>query len=236
MSLKTPKKGPGDAAHAVVSAGLGSIPVAGAAASELFKWLVTPSLDKRRDEWMEAVAENLRKHEKRIGGLERLQKDHQFQDALIQASRIALGTSREEKREALRNAVINSALPNPPEILIQEVFLSFIETMSVWHLKFLKLAQDPQAPFRKPGMPNPGVIMNAIDQSSPVGNINSLIETVFQDLRGRNEIYRYVWTDLVEKGLIRRVDMGAIGMSTMEKKTTPFGDQFLTFIETPVGE
>lgn len=220
--LKPPKRDALDAAHAIVSAGLGSIPVAGAGAQELFKWLITPSLDKRRDEWMESVAAKLQEHEDRIGGLERLRNDPQFQDALIQASRIALGTSHEEKLEALKNAVINTALPQCPEVLIQETFLNFIEVMTVWHLKFLKLAQDPPG-FYKEGMPHPHAL----------GNINSLIETVFPDLKNRNEIFRYVWMDLVDKGLIKRIDMGANGFSVLEKKTTAFGDQFLAFIENP---
>lgn len=215
MEVTPPKRNSKDAVHATLTALTGSIPVAGAATSELFKWLVTPSLEKRRDEWMEAVATKLKEHESKIGGLESLKSNDQFQDSLIRASRIALSTSHAEKKDALKNAVINSALPNPPEPLTQEIFLNFVDVMNVWHLKILKLAQFPRM--------SPG---------GPMGSINQLIERAFPELKYNSDLYKYIWMDLIDKGLIKRIEMGAFGGSLYDKKTTSFGDQFLTFIET----
>ncbi len=48
-----PKRDAGDVIHAMTRAGLGTIPIAGAAASELLNLIVTPSLEKRRNQWME---------------------------------------------------------------------------------------------------------------------------------------------------------------------------------------
>lgn len=53
----------GDIIYATVKAGLGSIPVLGSAATELFGLVVTPPLDKRRQEWMNEVAERLKELE-----------------------------------------------------------------------------------------------------------------------------------------------------------------------------
>src|SRR5882724_12867217 len=117
-----PEKSTGDAVHAVARAGLGALPVAGAAASELLIALVTPPLERRRNEWMAEVGDALLKLEERMGVvLESLQTQDQFVDVAVAATLIALRTSNKEKREALKNAILNSALPNPPEESLQKM-------------------------------------------------------------------------------------------------------------------
>src|SRR6266571_8793264 len=97
--LDPPKKTAGDAAHALIRAGLSAIPVAGGTAVELFQALVTPPLERRRDTWMREVGEAIQRleSEKKIQ-LDQLQKDEKFLDTLMQASGAALRTSQEEKR------------------------------------------------------------------------------------------------------------------------------------------
>jgi hypothetical protein len=138
-----PEKSAGDVIHAVARAGLGMIPVAGAPATELLTLIITPPLERRRGEWMAEVGEALRKLEEQMGVvLESLQTKDQFVDVAVAASQIALRTSNKEKREALKNAILNSALPNPPEESLQKMFLSFIDTLTVWHLKLLDLFNE----------------------------------------------------------------------------------------------
>ena len=141
---KTPSMSAGDSVHAVARAGLGTIPVVGAAATELLSAIVTPPLEKRRNQWMEEVGDALRTLEKKMGiVLESLQENEEFIDVAIEATQIAIKTSNQEKRKALKNAILNSALPNPPEESLQKMFLSFIDTLTVWHLKLLELFNDP---------------------------------------------------------------------------------------------
>jgi hypothetical protein len=64
---KSPKATKGDAGHAIVRAGLGAIPVAGSAATELFNAIVVPPLERRRSAWMEQVGEALRRLEEQRG-------------------------------------------------------------------------------------------------------------------------------------------------------------------------
>jgi hypothetical protein len=72
--FKPPKAGIGDAAHAIARAGLGTIPLAGAAATELLNAIITPPLERRRNEWMKEVGEALRSLEEQNGiNLEELQ-------------------------------------------------------------------------------------------------------------------------------------------------------------------
>jgi hypothetical protein len=98
-----PKSGDGDIGYAVVKAGLGSIPVVGAAAAELLGLVVTPPLERRRNKWMAEVGDALRQLEEKMGVvIETLQDNDQFVDAAIEATQIALRTSNAEKKEALK--------------------------------------------------------------------------------------------------------------------------------------
>ena len=85
---KIPK---GDDLHATVKAGLGSISVLGLAGAELVGFVVTPPLDRRRQEWMNEIAERLILLEEcnRVNFSSLLQND-QFLDTKMQATTIAL--------------------------------------------------------------------------------------------------------------------------------------------------
>jgi hypothetical protein len=186
-TYKPPEKSAGDAVHSVTRAGLGTIPFAGAAASELLTAIVTPPLERRRSKWMEEIGEALQNLEEKMGVvLESLQEKDQFIDVALEATQIAIRTSNQEKREALKNAILNSASPNPPEESLQKMFLSFIDTLTVWHLKLLDLFNDPQAYIQKQNLQFSNNSMEAISH---------LIENAFPELRGRRDFYenRFSW-------------------------------------------
>ena len=87
---------------------LGKVPIPGLA--EVFSRIFAAPLEKRRLEWMKEVAGGLRKLEVEHGvRLEQLQDNPAFIDAVFRASQAAVLTSQEEKKAALRNAVLNSA-------------------------------------------------------------------------------------------------------------------------------
>jgi hypothetical protein len=88
----------------------GSIPVAGAAATEIFNWFVKAPLENRRDERMRHVGEALEElRTKRGVDLNDLQNNKGFVDAVMQATHIAMRNHQTEKRSALLNAIKNSA-------------------------------------------------------------------------------------------------------------------------------
>ena len=59
---KRPDPNMGDCAHMVIRAGLSAIP----GAAELFSWVITPSLERRRDEWIESIAVALKVLEEKL--------------------------------------------------------------------------------------------------------------------------------------------------------------------------
>ncbi len=135
-----PKPTTGDTAHLVSTAILSAIP----AASELFEYFVTPPLQKRLDAWREDVAEALRQLESGKGiNLTKLQSDEHFISILMQTTTIAMRNHQAEKLRALKNAIINSAIPSRPKEDLHLVFVRFIDELTPIHIKLLSfLAQE----------------------------------------------------------------------------------------------
>jgi hypothetical protein len=213
-----------DAAHAIVRSGLGAIPAAGSAAVEFFNWLVTPPLERRRREWMEGVADGLRALEERNHvNLEELRNNEDFVDVVLHATQAAMRTSQQEKRDALRNAVLNAAAPGAPELAEQQTFVSMIDSFNEWHLRLLKLFQDPRA---------------HAGRNMSMGALAHVLENAYPELGGKREFYDQVWRELHGRGLTTtdglHVTMSSHGLGA--KRTTAFGDRFLTFISSHVEE
>lgn len=55
--LTPPSDTAGDRLHALVRAGIPTIPVVGSPAVELFNMVIAPPVQKRQREWMESVAQ-----------------------------------------------------------------------------------------------------------------------------------------------------------------------------------
>jgi len=112
--------------------GLGAIPFAGQAAVEIFNALLTPPIEKRRNEWMESVASAIQKLEEKDDKLvERLQQDEIFQSVLLQASWAAVRNHQVEKLTSLRIAVQNSAIASNDAHLL---FVRFVDELTPTHL------------------------------------------------------------------------------------------------------
>ena len=228
-----PRVSVGDAVHAVARAGLGAIPIGGASANELLTAIVTPPLEKRRNEWMRKVGEGLRGLEKQMNiVLETLQSDDTFIDAAMQATQAALRTNQSEKLNALRNALLNAALPNPPEEAVQQLFLTFVDSFTVWHLKILNFVYNP---------PVGGVKLRTDHAHVHFSELPRSIEATFPDLKGRYPFYNQIIQDLSARGLL---DLGAMHtsheMATMQGipsvKITDLGKEFIDFITSPLKE
>ncbi len=223
-----PKAAVGDTLHAVVRAGLGAIPVAGNAAVELFNAIVTPPLERRRDEWRKSVGEKLKELEDAgCVRAEDLMHNDAFITTMMQASNAAIRNHQPEKLDALRNAVANAALPHPPEASIQQLFIQFVDGFTVWHLRMLDLMQDARRWFQNNG------------KSAPQFAISSSFERVllaaYPELDQHREFYDLIDADLKQRGLSAgsgmHVMMSAEG--AYQKHTTTLGDQFLAFISPP---
>jgi len=218
-----------DVGYAVVKAGLGSIPIIGAAVGELFQLLVTPPLEKRRTEWMNNIAKKLKELEENKNlNLEELRENELFIDVVTQATQLAIKTSETEKLEYLKNAVLNAATEESLDISETQVFLNFVSDFTVWHVKILKLFDDPTEWFK---------INNKKPKDYFSAGLSNILLDAYPELNGRGEFYNLVWKDLERCGFHRTSDLNAsmTGTGLMAKRTTNFGKKFLEFItENPL--
>jgi hypothetical protein len=104
--------------------------------------------------------------------------------------------------------------------------VAFLDLFTVWHLRVLKLFQDPQGWAQHNRHQFPSFYM---------GGLSSVLESAYPELGSRRELYDQLWQDLYQRGLVNtdsmHTTMTATGM--MAKRTTVLGDQFLRFIEEP---
>jgi len=225
-----PERKIGDVAHALVKGAIGSAPLVGNFAAELFGIVIAPPLDKRRAEWMDQIAQGLTEVEGKVEGfrIEDLSNNDAFISIILHASQAAIRNHQAEKREALRNAVLNVAIGKAPEDDLQLMFLNLVDSFTTWHLRILRLFQTPEEHGKKVGM--------SPDQISFAGSPSDLLEKYYSDLQGKRAIYDQIVSELHSRGLfgIDSLHSTMTGRGVFAKRTTELGDQFLNFITSPI--
>lgn len=223
------KKTGGDIAHAIAKAGISGIPVIGGPVAEIFSLIIVPPLSKRRDKWIESIAEDLKKLEEKVSGfkIEELSENDAFITAVTHATQVAIRNHHHEKLEALRNAVLNAALPNAPEEDLQLMFLEFVDTLTPWHLRVLKFLDNPKEWGQKYGISYP---------NWSGGGANAALEHAFPELRGKRQLYDIFVKDLYSRGLLSTdsLHITVTGEGILASRTTDIGKQFIAFVTSPL--
>jgi len=130
MDTKPPGKSTGrEIVERAVEAGLGSVPLVGAALAVTFVTALSWRLEQRREQWFTELAEAVEELGKRVDDfdLESLADNDLFVDAVVSATRTIEHTHQEEKISALRNAVLNSVAPDAPDADTQAIFLNLTD-------------------------------------------------------------------------------------------------------------
>lgn len=223
------KKSTGDVAREAGKAIISAVPAAGGPLQVLFENIYTAPLEKRKQAWLEKLAEAVSILQEKVDGLtpEKLAQNEAFITISLQASQIAIRNHQKEKLEALRNAVLNSALPNPPEEDQQLIFLRLIDQLTPWHLRVLALLNGPEEWMRNHGINNPGW---------GVGGVSTVLEHCFPELRGKRELYDQLVRELQTEGLIGQgefLHLTMTGNGMVQSRTSQLGKQFLKFISNP---
>lgn len=226
-----PKTSAGDIAHKIVKAGLSAVPLAGGPAAELFNAIITPPLAKRRNKWIESIAEGLKQLEEKVEGfsVESLSENEMFITTVMHATQSAIRNHQEEKLEALRNAILNAATPNPPEEDLQMMFLNWVDELTPWYLRILKFFDNPKAWAQKHGITLP---------DRPMGAPAHALEDGFPELRGKRNFYDSIIKDLYSKDLmgLESLHTTMTGHGIYVSRTTDRGKQFIQFITSPIEE
>jgi hypothetical protein len=201
------------------------VPVAGSALQVAFNELAGRRLADRRTRWFNDLAGKMHKLEEQVGNFEQLTSNDAFMDALTAASQIADRTSRVEKLEALRNAVVNSAMPDAPDADTQQLLFDMIDRFTPTHVRMLKLLSDPPGWFSRYGISRPNI---------SAGPKTAIIEAGMPELAGRRDLIDRYAGALTGTGLINQALTGMMTESGLWAiATTPLGIEFLAFVADP---
>jgi hypothetical protein len=220
-----PKSTTKDTIHTLARAGISTLPVVGAPAAELFNSIIIPPLNKRREEWMESVATGLIELEKEVKGfsIASLSDNQMFLTIVSHATYVAIRNHEEEKLLALKNAVINTALTTSPDEDIRLMFINFVDSLTPWHLKILKLLHDSIGVLTERGLGQP---------SWPSGSVLRLIKYAYPELGNRDDFSNQICRDLYNRGLIVTDSFGVGVGDFLVQRTSNLGNQFIDFISS----
>lgn len=223
------KKSAGDVAREIGRAVVSLIPAAGGPLQIAFENLFASPIERRKEAWLQQLSSVVNEVVGRVAELtpEKLVQNEAFVTVTMQASQIALRTHQHAKLEALRNAVLNAALPNPPQEDEQVIFLRLIDQLTPWHLKVLSILDDPVQWMTRHGVANPGW---------GIGGPSTVLEHCVPELRGQRETYDQIVRDLQLEGLLGQgqfLHVTMTGGGMVASRTTDRGKRFIRFITSP---
>ena len=138
-------------------------------------------------------------------------------------------THEQEKLEALRNSVVNAAMPDAPDATIQAIFLNAVRDLTPWHIRILKWLQNPLAWCEHKGVQLPS-------KSSSI-SLGAFLEMSMPKLKERPGFYKIIVTEFFRREFMTTqnldTSMGPTPSGLYAERLTPLGDDFVRFIEAP---
>jgi hypothetical protein len=192
---------------------------------ELYNTVIGPEISKRYGEWSESLDSKLMEAEQARDDfrIEDLVDNESFVSTVLQATQSAMRSHQEEKLEALKNAVLNSALPTAPEEDKQAIFLNLIDEFTPLHLKMLSMYKN--------------ITDDKIGGPVMSSDLEIIIDGVFPDIKNNVGLYSVIIGDLASRELVRK-DYGGTFADNIgthyAARITPMGIEFLDFISSPL--
>lgn len=204
---------------------------------------IPTSFQRRVAAWLSDAQRAIRDLQRRVKDFEDLQRDPEFREFVADITAAAMRTHRQEKRDALRNVLVNAALPagaKSRSIAKARTFLRFVDDLDVPHLLLLELMNDARAFLAKRNRPLPGPAANWMiekDAGTWHQSPRSLLSIVSDVLRDDipEDLHDIVMQDLVRRGLVGK-DAEGHGFSTLctgNSLASPLGQEFVRFIADP---
>lgn len=231
------KQTPEDHLHTVVRAAFSAVQIPGVAgpATELFCALFRPPVMKRLEAWLDLLIRAFAELREKVEGFDpdSLASNEDLVSAVQHATQIAVRTHQQEKLDALHNAVLNVAAGTAPGDDLQLMFLGFVDVFTPLHLRMLKFFQDPSRSLACAGKRPPlhPSVYNTMAEVLPIASLTAGFgEQVFLDLVNRSLVSAHG----LQEGQPRAWAHVLTGRNEVtEKRTTPLGDAFFAFIESP---
>lgn len=224
----------GDFANITAKAFLASIPVVGNFAAEYFGLLITPPMEKRREQFFQELANDLARLEEQVGAfnMQKLFTDEQFLSSFLQASRLAAVNHNQENLQALRNALLNSALPKSPDEIRQKIFIEWAGEMTTWHIKILRLFADQTVHIPDLHLDNPEWRLDG----NGINRLAEIIEARYSETEGNYDLYLQIVSDLHARGLLTHTRPARHSLARISESPilSRGAEEFLSFITSPI--
>lgn len=193
-----------------------ALPGGGTAAAILSMAVAEPAA-RRAETFMVELAKRLIRLESRFEGfqIDSLASKPEFASAVLQAVTLAQRAHQDEKRLALLNSVLNTAVSRDAGQEFEVVVLSLLDSMTTSHLRILRwLADNPLHLMLDRGR---GLAQHAAEQ--------------FPDFKSSPGMVEFVAGDLISKGLVDKTN--PFESDTTAYAVSEFGARFLRFISEP---
>lgn len=207
------------------------VPLVGSPLSELVTAIFGSPISKRRDEWLIYVVEGLEETKARLKDFdpENLKDNEQFISATLQATQIAIRNHQKEKLEALRNALLNTAVGINIDETVQLMFIEAIDVLTPLHLRVLKFFDNPSKYLQSKKIPAPRVNMQ--------GSRFQILQMALPEVAGKVDLAKIVVNDLSSRGFLSG-DAGSITVMVspegqFQSLAAEIGKSFLRYITDP---
>ena len=202
--------------------------------STLVGTAISAPIEKRVFVWRSSVVEailELQRTRPADINVEELAQNEEFGTTVLRATNVVMSTHRKEKHDMLRNAVLNSALPDAPVDDERTVFLNFIDQLSPTHAIILKTFSQPVV---SDGL---GFSLEDSDWKSNVGVgfLFDFVQNVTPETELDYNFFILVLSDLHNRDLISNTHQERHSLARFSHwpELTALGCRFLKFIESP---
>jgi hypothetical protein len=220
-----PGRGIPGAMQRVFRGAASGVPVVGGLLAELVDGVLEPITTRQLNDWLYDLAKSVKRlEETRDLAVEDL-KTPAFVEVAVRAARQAMIDSSTEKREALRNAVLNTALGRVPRTDTRQVLLRHVEELTVSHVTILRLIAEKGKRSK--------LVRSSAEEAKP---LSYYLAKVAPDLAAEETLAEFLCADLARRALV--LDTAPPGRllehPVVLQDLTPLGDQFLAFIADPL--
>ncbi|GJE53243.1 hypothetical protein GOFOIKOB_6320 [Methylobacterium tardum] len=205
------------------------VPFSGPVVQGIIKKYVATPTAVRQAHWFNRLGEAVYELQTRLSGFDpkSLDNNEEFLTAVLAATHIALRTHHEEKLEALKNTVLNTAAGLSLDDVVRGSFMQILEQFSASHLEVLRHMSGSEGSMFSTGTSPEDHI------TEYHGNVDYTGTTLRLHLRSKlvPEVMDRIMFDLNSHGM---VSFDPKKGSSDGKLTTYIGDSFLRFVSPPI--
>lgn len=211
-----------------LEAAVGMVPVVGSPIAVAMATAMGWAYNRRVQRWLEDLATAVSELQEWAGEpwtFEELAGNDAFVDAVVQATRAAQATHRNDQLDALRNGVLHTLLPDAPSLDEQARFFRLVEQFGPGHLQLLQVLDDAGEFFDRRQIPRPDIYM---------GGRIAIVRAAMRGT-GDDEWWNLLDGDLRDAGLTNHGGLNTTmtGSGMYQSVTTPLGKRFLRFVSAP---